>query len=574
MIKLIFILLLYYVYNIKTSEYGIKFLLENEGFDPEHYDDIANVDTIGYGFTSAIESLLGKKFETLTTLTKEESLSILQYILEHRYESLVNKYDIIYNFNQNQYDALVSFAYNIGNIDGLTNYGTRTIEEISSHFLSYVNVNGNFVQGLENRRKKEKELFDKPIELNITVQININHYESCTGSYIFGSTLKNKDINTRVLGKYQSEKDIGVIFYDPQTTKFMKSKCHSYYINEINCIPYYPIQEGEYIIKLEKNGYFDDGTVVLPFDLTNDMYSKDEDRRIKIYNTNFQIPLHFTYSNYNYLFRNYFFYRGKISFYNKSEIIKSTYPVQVNLSYCFINHSCANENNYQINCQVTKLRIDRYDDNFGDYLLTCKGNINTNVYNIKHFGGAIEIRYKIGESSLQELEVGLLVPINFIIHSPRDILEVNSYEYIFSNSSNIFKFYGKSLNNKIIRNIGSQNNLCNFNIYFSGGFYSSHPSSSCYLYSNDNNNNFIIECFLGDIYYDNEIINYVIMEEEFINELNNEFDVILPFEFYVTQEVKKIEKDYSNYCGDYVENVNSNVCRTFPVRNNDYICDI
>ena len=60
-------------------------------------------------------------------------------------------------------------------------------------------------------------------------------------------------------------------------------------------------------IKLEKNGYFDDGTVVLPFDLTEDMYSNDEDRRIKIYNTNFQIPLHFTYSNYNYLFRNFFF---------------------------------------------------------------------------------------------------------------------------------------------------------------------------------------------------------------------------------------------------------------------------
>ena len=194
MIKLIFLLLFYYVSNIKTSEYGIKFLLENEGFDPEHYDDIANVDTIGYGFTSAIESLLGKKFETLTTLTKEESLSILQYILEHRYESLVNKYDIIYNFNQNQYDALVSFAYNIGTIDGLTNYGTRTIEEISSNFLSYVNANGNFVQGLENRRKKEKELFDKPIELNNTNQIIINHYESCTGSYIFGSILTNKDI--------------------------------------------------------------------------------------------------------------------------------------------------------------------------------------------------------------------------------------------------------------------------------------------------------------------------------------------------------------------------------------------
>ena len=354
----------------------------------------------------------------------------------------------------------------------------------------------------------------------------------------------------------------------------MKSKCWSYYINEISCRPYYPIQEGEYIIKLEKNGYFDDGTVVLPFDLTNDMYSYNEDRRIKIYKTNFQIPLYFCYSNYNYIFKNYFFYRGKISFYNKTEIIKTNYQVQVNLSYCFINNSCQNENNYQIDCQVTKLGIDRYGDNFGDYLLICKGNINTNVYNITLFGGHFEIRYKIGESSLQELEVGLLNPNNFIIYPPRDILEVNSFEYIFSNSNNIFKFYGKSLNNKIIRNIGSQNELSNFNIYFRGGFYSSYPSSSCYLYSQGNNNNFIIECFLGDIYYDNEIINYAMMEREFINELNNEYDVILPFEFFFSQKVKKIEKDYNRYCGEYVENANSNVCKNFYVYDDYSICDI
>ena len=113
-----------------------------------------------------------------------------------------------------------------------------------------------------------------------------------------------------------------------------------------------------------------------------------------------------------------------------------------------INNSCTSENNYQINCQTKKLEIERYDDYLGDYLLICKGNIDTNVYNIKHFGGHIEIRYKIGELSLQKLEVGLLNPSNFIIYSPRDILEVNSFEYIFSNSNYIFKFYRKSLNKK------------------------------------------------------------------------------------------------------------------------------
>ena len=133
------------------------------------------------------------------------------------------------------------------------------------------------------------------------------------------------------------------------------------------------------------------------------MNSNNEDRRIKIYKTNFQIPLHFCYSNYNYLFKNYFFYEEKYHF-----IIKMN-----------INNSCTSENNYQINCQTKKLEIERYDDYLGDYLLICKGNIDTNVYNIKHFGGHIEIRYKIGELSLQKLEVGLLNPSNFIIYSPK-----------------------------------------------------------------------------------------------------------------------------------------------------------
>ena len=78
------------------------------------------------------------------------------------FEKKVNKYNGIYNFNQNQFDALVSFCYNVGNIDQLTAKGTRTIKEISEKILAYNKSAGKVINGLTNRRKKEKELFDTP----------------------------------------------------------------------------------------------------------------------------------------------------------------------------------------------------------------------------------------------------------------------------------------------------------------------------------------------------------------------------------------------------------------------------
>ena len=64
----------------------------------------------------------------------------------------------MYGFNQNQYDALISFAYNHGEIDKLINYGKRTIKEISDNFISeeYMIVDGVKSIDLENRRKLEK----------------------------------------------------------------------------------------------------------------------------------------------------------------------------------------------------------------------------------------------------------------------------------------------------------------------------------------------------------------------------------------------------------------------------------
>ena len=76
-----------------------------------------------------------------------------------KFEKHVNGYNKIYNFTQYEFDALVSFAFNIGNIKQLTASGTRSRTQIAAKMLLYVKAGGKRVQGLVNRRQKERNLF-------------------------------------------------------------------------------------------------------------------------------------------------------------------------------------------------------------------------------------------------------------------------------------------------------------------------------------------------------------------------------------------------------------------------------
>ena len=62
-----------------------------------------------------------------------------------------------YKWSQNEFDALVSFAYNIGSIDGLTSSGSRS--KIVDKFLAYNRVGGKILSGLTRRRQEERVLF-------------------------------------------------------------------------------------------------------------------------------------------------------------------------------------------------------------------------------------------------------------------------------------------------------------------------------------------------------------------------------------------------------------------------------
>lgn len=134
-----------------------------EGCDLTAYRDPVGVWTIGYGTTDADKSITGTTIKRGLKISQATADKWLRESLNRKYLPKVMKYDSKYNWNQNQLDALVSFAYNIGSIDQLTANGTRSISQISSHITAYNKAGGKVLTGLVRRRADEKALFDKVV---------------------------------------------------------------------------------------------------------------------------------------------------------------------------------------------------------------------------------------------------------------------------------------------------------------------------------------------------------------------------------------------------------------------------
>lgn len=143
---------------MKISQRGIDLIKEFEGCRLTAYKDAVGVWTIAYGHTKNVKQ--GMK------ITQEQAEELLKKDLAE-YEAKVEKYNK-YNWNQNQFDALVSFAYNIGSIDQLTSNGRRAIKTISEKILEYNKAGGKTLEGLVRRRKAEKKLFDEPVEADLS----------------------------------------------------------------------------------------------------------------------------------------------------------------------------------------------------------------------------------------------------------------------------------------------------------------------------------------------------------------------------------------------------------------------
>ena len=150
---------------MRTSQNGINLSKKFEGCRLETYRCPAGKPTIGYGHTAGVK--MGQK------ITQVQAESFLKGDLA-KYEKLVEKYDSRYHWNQNQFDALVSFAYNIGSIDQLTENGKRSVQEVSAAIPKYntAKVNGvkKVLAGLTERRKAEQALFLQPVREQKPIQ--------------------------------------------------------------------------------------------------------------------------------------------------------------------------------------------------------------------------------------------------------------------------------------------------------------------------------------------------------------------------------------------------------------------
>ena len=160
--KLILICLIYMAFSARSvSERGVKLIKEFEGCRLTAYYDPVGVITIGYGTTNSDKSITGKTITKGMTISQATADKWLKESLNKKYAPKVNKYDGKYHWTQNEFDALISFAYNIGSIDQLTGNGSRSKQTIANKMPEYCHGGGKKLPGLVRRRKAERELFLK-----------------------------------------------------------------------------------------------------------------------------------------------------------------------------------------------------------------------------------------------------------------------------------------------------------------------------------------------------------------------------------------------------------------------------
>lgn len=146
---------------MEISKTGIDLIKKFEGCELKAYQDSVGVWTIGYGWTHPVN---GRKVGKGMVITQETAESLLSEGVKP-FASGVSKLVTI-PINQNQFDALVSFAYNLGvtslkssTLLKMLNAGNK--KAAADEFLKWCCAGGKILNGLVKRRTAERELFLK-----------------------------------------------------------------------------------------------------------------------------------------------------------------------------------------------------------------------------------------------------------------------------------------------------------------------------------------------------------------------------------------------------------------------------
>lgn len=155
---------------MQMSQHGLSLLEQWEGFKLQVYKDSAGLPTIGVGhlltrseLTSGKININGVPVQYANGLTQQQVNDLLAQDLKPT-EQAVNG-GVKVALNQNQFDALTSFAFNVGTgaFTGSTllkvlNQGQY--DQVPTQLLRWTRSGGQVVQGLLNRRQNEIKLWN------------------------------------------------------------------------------------------------------------------------------------------------------------------------------------------------------------------------------------------------------------------------------------------------------------------------------------------------------------------------------------------------------------------------------
>lgn len=175
----------------KTSKNGINFIAEREGEVLEGYYDSAGKLTVGVGHLVKP----GEPYRYRVPITKAESRRLLA-------EDLAIAEDVVNNLvkvplTQNQFDALVSFVFNIGERNFRRSSVLRALnsgdyEGAARYFMLFTKIRGKdgrlkVSHGLKIRRKMEMDLFNTPDDISekkdTPPPVDVTKSEVVTGIY-------------------------------------------------------------------------------------------------------------------------------------------------------------------------------------------------------------------------------------------------------------------------------------------------------------------------------------------------------------------------------------------------------
>ena len=146
---------------MKISDTGKTLIKRFEGISLKAYYCPAGKLTIGYGHTGLVD---GKPINPKLIITKEKAEQLLNLDVEKFEKAVISLVKV--PIKQNQFDALISFCYNVG----IGNFQSSTLLKLlnekkytaaGEQFGRWVYVDKKVSQGLVNRRNAEAELFNR-----------------------------------------------------------------------------------------------------------------------------------------------------------------------------------------------------------------------------------------------------------------------------------------------------------------------------------------------------------------------------------------------------------------------------